>query len=455
MKKEGTILVVDDNHSILTAVELLLMPYFDRVITLNSPNLIPTTLRENPAIDVVLLDMNFSAGVNSGGEGLYWLKEIKAARPEISVVLFTAFADVDLAVKAIKEGACDFVQKPWENAQLLIALQNALKLRLSEKKIKNLQASHVQPPDMFWGVSESMQRLHEAIEKVAPTDANILLMGENGTGKEMISREIHRLSPRASELLVSVDMGSIAETLFESELFGHVRGAFTDAKADRTGKFEVADTGTLFLDEIGNLPLHLQAKLLVVLQNRAVTKVGGNFATPINIRLICATNHDIESQAESGEFRQDLLYRINTITLRIPPLRERVADIVPLSELFLKRYSAKYGKIISGIAPDAAGALMAASWKGNVRELQHAVEKAVIMSEGGELTAADFMLFPTRDTDLGDKNPLVTIEQMEKQLIERALRRAGGENLSAVAFELGITRQTLYNKIKKLGISDI
>lgn len=452
MKKEGTILIVDDNRSILTAVDMLLRPYFEHIITLNSPNMIPTALRENPAIDVALLDMNFSAGVNSGGEGLYWLSQIKRHSCDIAVVLFTAYADVDLAVRAIKEGACDFVQKPWENAQLVLTLQNAYKLRQSEKKIKNFKASQTEQPQMFWGASDSMQQLREAIEKVAPTDANILLTGENGTGKEMLSREIHRRSPRENELLVSVDMGSIAETLFESELFGHVKGAFTDAKSERIGKFEVADKGSLFLDEIGNLPLHLQAKLLVVLQNRSVTKVGANFSTPVNIRLISATNRDIESEASAGHFRQDLLYRINTITFHVPPLRERVEDIVPMAQMFVKKYAAKYNKIIDSISPDAVCSLQAAAWKGNVRELQHTVEKAVIMSEKNELTAGDFMLFPSSGAKSSNSAP-TTIEDMERRMIEQALRRSGGENLSSVAFELGITRQTLYNKIKKLGIN--
>lgn len=452
MKKQGTILIVDDNKGILAAVEMLLMPHFERIIPINSPNLIPTTLRENPGIDVALLDMNFSAGVNTGGEGLYWLSQVKLHNPDIAVVLFTAYADIDLAVRAIKDGACDFVQKPWDNAKLLLTLQNALRLRQSEKKIKNLQASQIAAPDMFWGESDEMKYLREAVEKVAPTDANILLTGENGTGKEMLSREIHRLSPRHGELLVSVDMGSITETLFESELFGHAKGAFTDAKAERVGKFEIADGGTLFLDEIGNLPLHLQAKLLVVLQNRAVTKVGSNFGTPIDIRLISATNRDIEGEASAGRFREDLLYRINTITLRIPPLRRRRADIVPLAKMFMAKYACRYSKTLSGIDDAAATALVGAPWKGNVRELMHAVEKAVIMSSTQTLTTADFML-PSASAGQNSA-AIVTIEDMEKQMIENALNRAGGENISAVAAELGITRQTLYNKLKKLKIKN-
>lgn len=447
-KKEGTILIVDDNRAILSTLDILLRPYFDRVITINSPNLIPTTLRENPAIDITLLDMNFSAGINTGGEGLYWLREIKTSKPDMAVVLFTAYADIELAVKAIKEGANDFVQKPWDNAQLIITLQNALKLRRSEKRLKNIEASRADDPEMFWGKSPAMQRLMELIDKVAPTDANILIAGENGTGKDMLAREIHRRSTRVDGLLVSVDMGAITETLFESELFGHTKGAFTDAKTDRIGKFEAADGGTLFLDEIGNLPLHLQAKLLVALQSRSVTRVGANSPLGVDIRLVTATSRNVPEMVRSGQFREDLFYRINTITVELPSLRERREDIVPLSLIFMRRYAAKYGKRIEGIAPSAQDKLTSAMWEGNIRELQHTIEKAVIMSATPELTNADFALnrFSTESSE-----PIRTLEDMERQMIARTMNECG-QNLSSAAAALGVTRQTLYNKIKKYGI---
>lgn len=451
-KKEGTILVVDDNRAILSALEMLFRPYFDSVITISSANLIPTTLRENPAIDIALLDMNFSAGINTGGEGLYWLREIKSLKPDLAVVLFTAYADIELAVRAIKEGASDFVQKPWDNTQLIITLQNALKLRRSEKRLKNIEASRTDEPEMFWGKSPAMGRLAELITKVAPTDANILITGENGTGKDMLAREIHRRSNRTEGLLVSVDMGAITETLFESELFGHVKGAFTDAKSDRIGKFEAADGGTLFLDEIGNLPLHLQAKLLVALQSRSVTRVGSNTPQGVDIRLVTATSRNVEQMVRAEQFREDLFYRINTITVELPSLRDRREDIVPLALIFMRRYAAKYGKSIEGIAPSVQDKLTAAIWEGNIRELQHAVEKAVIMSSTNELTNVDFALnrFTSEAAELTDRGGR-TLEDMERKMILRTMSQCGA-NLSLAASSLGVTRQTLYNKIKKYGI---
>lgn len=446
-KKEGTILIVDDNRAIIMALELLLGDYFDKVLSINSPNLIPTTLRENPMIDLVLLDMNFSAGINTGGEGLYWLHQIKATAPDIAVVLFTAYADIELAVKAIKEGASDFVQKPWDNNSLIITLRNALKLRKSEKRIKNMQAGSAEYPRMVWGRSGAMDTLRDMIEKVAPTDANILITGENGTGKDMLAHEIHMLSARRDQIFVGVDMGSITESLFESELFGHIKGAFTDAKADRIGKFEAADSGTLLLDEIGNLPPHLQAKLLVALQNRTITRVGANSAIPIDIRLITATNRDLRAMVLVERFREDLLYRLNTITIEIPPLRKRKEDIIPLSILFLKRYATKYGKRIEGISPSAQEQLMAHYWMGNVRELQHTIEKAVIMSTRDELRPTDFHLSQPIENQVQN----LTLEDMERQMVKRAMDECS-QNLSMAASALGITRQTLYNKIKKYNI---
>lgn len=429
------------------ALEMLLSAYFERIITINSPNMIPTTLRENSAVDVVLLDMNFSAGINTGSEGMYWLREIKSINADIAVVLFTAYADIDLAVRAIKDGASDFVQKPWDNASLIMTLQNALKLRKSEKRIKNMQAGTADLPDMIWGKSEAMAHLRQMVEKVAATDANILITGENGTGKDMLAREIHRLSNRTGQMLVSVDMGAITESLFESELFGHVKGAFTDAKTDRIGKFEAADGGTLFMDEIGNLPFHLQAKLLVTLQNRTITKVGSNTPIPIDIRLITATNRNLKQMVADEKFREDLLYRLNTISLELPPLRERREDIIPLSIVFLRRYAGKYDKRIEGISPSAQDKLQNYQWTGNIRELQHTIEKAVIMSSRDELRCEDFII----NQSIENCVQAATLEQMERQMIERAMAQYG-QNLTQAAADLGITRQTLYNKMKKYGI---
>ena len=392
MTKQGTILVVDDNKGILTAVQMLLGTCFEKVITISTPNKIKATLHDEN-IDVVLLDMNFSAGINTGNEGLFWLSEIKKEDASIQVVLFTAYADIDLAVRGIKEGAADFVVKPWDNAKLLETLKTAYNIRTANRKGISIATDKLvvsKESGMFWGKSNAMQQLRSLIEKVARTDANILVTGENGTGKEMLAREIHLLSNRKKETLVPVDMGAITETLFESELFGHVKGAFTDARADRPGKFEVANKGTLFLDEIGNLSYHLQAKLLTALQRRSIVRVGSNTPIPVNIRLICATNRDLQEMVQKGNFREDLLYRINTIHVEIPPLRERPEDIVPLTEIFLSKYTKIYGKTAMCLSLDAKEKLKAQPWFGNIRELEHTIEKAVIIAERSVLDGNDF-----------------------------------------------------------------
>ena len=392
MTKQGTILVVDDNKGILTAVQMLLGTCFEKVITISTPNKIKATLHDEN-IDVVLLDMNFSAGINTGNEGLFWLAEIKKEDASIQVVLFTAYADIDLAVRGIKEGAADFVVKPWDNAKLLETLKTAYNIRTANHKGISIVTDKLvvsKESGMFWGESNAMQQLRSLIEKVARTDANILVTGENGTGKEMLAREIHILSNRKKETLVPVDMGAITETLFESELFGHVKGAFTDARADRPGKFEVANKGTLFLDEIGNLSYHLQAKLLTALQRRSIVRVGSNTPIPVNIRLICATNRDLQEMVQKGDFREDLLYRINTIHVEIPPLRERPEDIVPLTEIFLSKYTKIYGKTAMCLSLDAKEKLKAQPWFGNIRELEHTIEKAVIIAERSVLDGNDF-----------------------------------------------------------------
>ena len=447
MTKQGTILVVDDNKGILAAVQLLLGTCFEQVITLSNPNQILNTLRENP-VDLVLLDMNFSAGINNGNEGLFWLSEIHKADASIPVVLFTAYADIDLAVRGIKEGAFDFVVKPWDNTKLLETLRNAYSAGKTDRRDNGY--SNKQPTGesgMYWGTSERMTQLRALITKVALTDANLLITGENGTGKEMLAREIHRLSGRRQKPMVTVDMGAVSETLFESELFGHVKGSFTDAHADRPGKFEAANEGTLFLDEIGNLPYHLQAKLLTVLQRRSIVRVGSNTPIPVNIRLICATNRDLEAMVRKGDFREDLLYRINTIHVEIPPLRERPEDIIPLTEIFLAKYASLYGKPQFALTPDANEKLKAHPWYGNIRELEHTVEKAIIIADGKRIEATDFDLPPVRHKEPAEQKE-TTLEEMEYRMIKEAMVKYDS-NLSVVASRLGISRQTLYNKLKR------
>jgi len=451
---KGNILIVDDNKSILSALEILLAPEFQTVTVLTDPNRIPSELRKKE-YNLVILDMNFSAGINTGNEGIYWLGRIKESTPEISVVMLTAYGDVELTVKALKMGATDFFLKPWDNNKLLATLKSALQLNWSKKEVSQLKEKEMglkteinREQKFIVGSSPQLMQMLNLVRKVAKTDANILITGENGTGKELIAHEIHRLSERSQEVLVRVDMGAITETLFESELFGHVKGAFTDARENRPGRFEVADKGSLFLDEIGNLSFHLQVKLLAAIQNRQISRIGSNQTIPIDIRLICATNKNLENMVHEGLFREDLLYRINTIQIEVPPLRERGNDILVLTDFFLKKYSSKYGKPSLKINQQAQDKLLRYSWPGNIRELQHTIEKAVILSEGNVLKTDDFFMKPvfsgrTNETELN-------LEEMEKRLINLAIEKNSG-NLSAAADQLGITRQTLYNKIKKSG----
>lgn len=442
----GTIIIVDDNKGVLTAVQLLLKNHFSKAITLSSPVSLSSVLREdNP--EVVLLDMNFTSGINNGNEGLFWLHEIKRQYPNLPVVLFTAYADIDLAVRGIKEGATDFIVKPWDNQKLVETLLNAAS-QAKEGKKKNRKKENPSIAAMYWGESSAMQQLRMLVEKVATTNANILITGENGTGKEMLAREIHALSSRYKETMVSVDMGAITESLFESELFGHVKGSFTDAHADRTGKFEAANHSSLFLDEIGNLPYHLQAKLLTAIQQRSIVRVGSNEPVPVDIRLICATNRNLQGMVDKGEFREDLLYRINTIHVEIPPLRNRREDIVPLAERFITRFCKQYDKAPISLTASACEKLTAHSWYGNIRELEHAIEKAVIICDGNSIPAEMFQLVQKTEIQQTEAS---TLEEMEKAMIRKALDKCGG-NLSAVASQLGITRQTLYNKMKKFGL---
>lgn len=445
MKKEGSILIVDDNKSILTALQILLSSYFERIILHTTPNRIKTTLREEK-IDLVLLDMNFSAGINNGNEGLFWLSEIKNTHPDIPVILITAYADIELAIEGMKRGATDFIVKPWNNLLLISTLLAPLK-KGNKKTTTN---EEVNPNNMFWGTSEKMKEIRSIVEKVSVTDANILITGENGTGKEMLAREIHRLSYRNNEPLVCVDLGAIAENLFESELFGHVKGSFTDAKKDRMGKFELANKGTLFLDEIGNVPFHLQSKLLTAIQNRYIIRIGSNTPIETDIRLICATNCHLQERVNEKLFREDLLYRINTIHIEIPALRQRPEDIVPLANLFLKRYGERYKKPLLELSENAAEQITGYPWYGNIRELQHAIEKAVILSENNTLENLDLQLSPEPEKrEISDMN--YTLEEMEREMIKSAIAKYDG-NLSAVASQLGITRQTLYNKMRKFGL---
>ena len=442
----GTIIIVDDNKGVLTAVQLLLKNHFSKTITLSSPVSLSSVLREeNP--EVVLLDMNFTSGINNGNEGLFWLPEIKRQYPNLPVVLFTAYADIDLAVRGIKEGATDFIVKPWDNQKLVETLLNAAS-QAKEGKKKNRKKENPSIAAMYWGESSAMQQLRMLVEKVATTNANILITGENGTGKEMLAREIHTLSSRYKETMVSVDMGAITESLFESELFGHVKGSFTDAHADRTGKFEAANHSSLFLDEIGNLPYHLQAKLLTAIQQRSIVRVGSNEPVPVDIRLICATNRNLQGMVDKGEFREDLLYRINTIHVEIPPLRNRREDIVPLAERFITRFCKQYDKAPISLTASACEKLTAHSWYGNIRELEHAIEKAVIICDGNSIPAEMFQLVQKTEIQQTEAS---TLEEMEKAMIRKALDKCEG-NLSAVASQLGITRQTLYNKMKKFGL---
>ncbi|MDD6437621.1 MAG: sigma-54 dependent transcriptional regulator [Prevotella sp.] len=440
--KQGCLLIADDNRNILTTVKLLAEGVFARIVTTASPDSIPARLREDRP-DVVLLDMNFHSGINNGNEGLYWLRTIRHQRPQTQVVLFTAYADIQLAVNGLKEGAADFIVKPFDNDQMVETLRNAY------LKTQPCKAGNKNESGMFWGSSPAMTTLRAMVEKVAATSANILITGENGTGKEVLANEIHRLSQRATGPMVAIDLGAVSESLFESELFGHVKGAFTDAKTDKPGKMELAEGGTLFLDEIGNLSYSLQAKLLTALQSHRITRVGGQRQIDINVRLVCATNRDLAQMVSQGQFREDLLYRINTIHLKLPPLRERQGDIVPLAQHFLDRYASMYGKQKMTFAEEAKKKIEALPWYGNIRELQHAIEKAVILCDANEISDELIEGSPIH-TD-SQAQAVQTLDEMEKQMIAKAIQECCG-NLSQVAQRLGITRQTLYNKIKKYNL---
>ena len=456
-KKSGKVLIIDDDTDILQAARLFLKQHAADVHTEKNPACLPDLLR-NDTYDVIFLDMNFTAGATSGKEGFDWLGTILEIDNSAVVVLITAFGDVEMAVKAIKEGATDFVLKPWQNERFLATFSSAMSLSRTRKEARCLRSRQEmlsadldQPFHDFIGQSDAMCRVFSTIQKVAQTDANVLILGENGTGKELVARALHRESERRHEVFISVDMGALSETLFESELFGHVKGAFTDAREDRAGRFEVASGGTLFLDEIGNLPLTLQAKLLGVIETRTITRLGSNKKIPVNVRLVCATNMPIHKMVAAQEFRQDLLYRINTVEIALPPLRDRQGDITLLVEHFLQIYYKKYMKPQRRLSAATQKKLEKYRWPGNVRELQHAIERAVIMSETQILQPQDF-LFPMAEKK-GDGLVFdnYNLEEVEKAAIRRVIGKHGG-NISHAAKELGLSRTSLYRRLEKYGL---
>ncbi len=458
-QKRGKILIVDDNEDLLKAAKMYLKRHFAHVDIEKNPEAIPA-LMNNEDYDVILLDMNFTKDVSSGSEGYYWLEKILQLDPSAVVVLITAYGDVQMAVKAIKAGATDFVLKPWENEKLLATLYSSMRLRETRDEVQTLKIKNQEINQAInnryleiIGTSPAMSRIFQTIDRVAHTDANVLILGENGTGKELVARAIHRNSPRGNETFVSVDLGSITETLFESELFGHKRGSFTDAKEDRPGRFELANRGTLFLDEIGNLSMPLQAKLLTVLQNRKVSRVGSNKDTVIDIRLICATNMPLYDMVKENRFRQDLLYRINTIEMEIPSLRDRMEDIPSLSNHFLKHYTEKYAKSVMKISEGAMSRMNKHPWPGNIRELQHAIERAVILSNSSVLQPEDFTFNTPSGKD--SEQPLnldqFNLDEVEKLLIRKVLKKYNG-NITQAASELGLTRSSLYRRLEKHGL---
>ena len=445
-KSKAKILVVDDNNGIRAALKLLLPLHFSQVELIPSPKELVSKMTDFRP-DVVLLDMNFHTDINTGNEGLYWLSEIKKRTPETEVVLFTAYADIQLAVEGMKRGAFDFIVKPWDNDKLVETLKGAYsnKHKAAISTIPSVQSK------MYWGKGAAMSGIRQTVDKIAPTDATVLITGENGTGKDVLANEIHRMSDRAFKPMVCVDAGAITETLFESELFGHIKGAFTDAHTDHIGKFEQANGGTLFLDEIGNIPLHLQAKLLRALQNRCITRVGDSKDIPVDIRLICATNKDLKQMVSNGQFRQDLYYRINTVELHLPALRERSEEITPLAEIFISKFADKHRRNVTGLTQEAIKLLKEHSWSGNIRELSNCIEKAVILSENELLGPAEIEIQQGRASESVRVSGTETLEETEEKAIRAAMTRFGG-NLSMVAKSLEISRPTLYAKLKKYGI---
>ena len=449
--------MIDDDEDVLLAAKLLLKKHAHQVIIEKNPQKIPFLLN-NDTYDVILLDMNFSKDTTSGKEGFYWLHQILERDPSAVVIMITAFGDVETAVRALKEGATDFVLKPWHNEKLLATISTAIRLKNSYREVDKLKKAKQQleedinqPFKNIIGRSQAIHKVFDLIKKVAKTDANVLILGENGTGKELVARAIHQQSLRKDSSFISVDMGAITESLFESELFGHKKGSFTDAKEDRAGRFEVANGGTLFLDEIGNLSLPLQSKLLTALQNRVVTRIGTNKPIEIDIRLICATNMPIYDMVQENTFRQDLLYRVNTVEINLPPLKERLDDIPLLAKHFMEKYSKKYRKNLKEFSQETIKSLQGYSWPGNVRELQHAIERAVIMSEEGDLNPEDFFFLNQnrKPEEMATNN--LNLDEVEKSVIQRAINMHAG-NISKAAKELGLTRASLYRRLEKHGL---
>jgi DNA-binding NtrC family response regulator len=451
----GKILMIDDDEDVLLAAKMLLKKQNHHVIIEKNPKKIPFLLN-NDTYDVILLDMNFSKDITSGKEGFFWLDEIMKHDPTAVVILITAFGDVEMAVRALKQGATDFILKPWQNEKLIATIATAIKLKQSYnevdklKKAKEMLEEQISKPFAeIIGKSQAINDVFMLTDKVAKTDANVLILGENGTGKELIARAIHQRSLRKDKSFVSVDMGAITETLFESELFGHKKGAFTDAREDRPGRFELANGGTLFLDEIGNLSMSLQSKLLSALQSRQVTRVGSNHSLPVDIRLICATNMPLHKMVQEGTFRQDLLYRINTVEIHVPPLCERIEDIPLLAQHYLTYYAKKYHKSVKQITNEAMDRLKRYPWPGNIRELQHAIERAVIMTDSDTLQESDFLL--SRSLSSGTVNNTLNLDEVERNAIAKALQMHNG-NISKAADELGLTRASLYRRMEKYGL---
>lgn len=453
MKQAGRFLIIDDDNYIILSIRILLEQYYTDVRAINNPDQIATALDEN-AYDVVILDMNFSAGDTSGQDGLHWFEEIKRRSPETMIIFITAYGGIEMAVEAVKRGAFDFITKPWENEKLLSTVSAAFKLSRAHKKVEKLhtekqglQSAFRIPEVDFIGQSDRMKVVFDTIVKVAPTEANVLVLGENGTGKELVARSLHLQSDRSDKPFISIDVGVVSENLFESELYGHKKGAFTDAIEDRIGKLEAASGGTIFLDEIGNLSLPVQAKLLKVLQERVITRVGANDIIPVNVRIICATNMNLAEMVQKGTFRQDLLYRINTVTIELPPLRERITDLPALADYFLNLYKKKYQKGGLYVPEYVIKKLTKHSWPGNVRELQHAIERAVIMSDGKQLHVRDFSIseeYQENSEGIADYN----LDSLEKWAIQKAIQKHQG-NISNAAKELGLSRGALYRRMEK------
>jgi two-component system response regulator HydG len=453
----GKILIVDDDEDVLLAARLLLKKHAQKIVIENDPRQIPYLLNHEN-FDVILLDMNFSKDITSGKEGFDLLDKILTIDPKAVVILITAFGDVEMAVRALKQGATDFILKPWQNEKLIATLSAAAKLRQSYQEVDTLKKTNTQlakglnePYKEILGESQAIKNVFNIIDKVAGTDANVLILGENGTGKELVARAIHEKSLRRDNVYIGVDMGAVTETLFESELFGHKKGAFTDAREDRIGRFELANKGTLFLDEIGNLSPALQSKLLTALQNRTVTRIGANNPIKVDIRLICATNMPLYDMVKENKFRQDLLYRINTVEVHLPPLRERLEDIPILTSHFIEMYCKKYRKPLKQIPSATVKKLQQYGWPGNVRELQHAIERAIIMSDGNQLQPDDFFFLQGQINSAQPKADSLNLDEIERDMIQKAISKHNG-NIAKAAKELGLARATLYRRLEKHGL---